>query len=128
MEKIELGKDQYLLKVATIPHESREDYKKIGFLTKLNKDGSIPVAFQEWRSRGLVTEPKVVTEEFAYGWKLLGYRRGASVDWAVLIHPRGFTVEVKLAGFIELIKTVETDCGVLIGAFKWSKDGLIEKL
>lgn len=116
-----LKEDEYLLKVYT------ESNPPKGFLTKLNQDGSIPVNFQKWTGRysGEQLPYEIVKENFFEGWRIHEARYGESQNWAVLIHPEGFTVEIHMNKFIELLKTITCSDGVLEGKFKWAKNKLI---
>ncbi|MBL4880622.1 MAG: hypothetical protein JKX82_04780 [Oleispira sp.] len=127
MINTELKEDEYLLKVWTNPSESRLDFRKVGFLTKLNKDGSIPVKFEGWREHlpQTLSKVKVVHQGFYSGWKLLGYRRGASADWAILLHPAGYTLETKLVEFLGLLSECVVAQGELLGQFQWVKGKLV---
>jgi hypothetical protein len=75
-----LADSQFLLKV-------RGD---VGFMTKLNKDGSVPVAFKAWTN----DDPIVFTEIPREGWKIVGIRSGKSQTWARVLHPEGFILEI----------------------------------
>ena len=126
-----LKDDEYLLKV-------RAD--RVGFLTKLNKDGSIPKAFSEWGKTyvygknygdpgGISGMPdiKIHKETFKSGWALRGWRFGQSQNWAILLHPDGFSVEVYLDKMLTIFQRSIIDHGNIIGEFKWEKYKLIKK-
>ena len=84
----ELKENEYLLKVRS------DNNTDTGFMTKYNKNGSIPVAFSQW-GRDLPTQLHV--EEFNRGWKFISYRIGVSQSWATVMHPLGFTLEIYLS-------------------------------
>lgn len=107
-----LEEDQYLLKL------------KGGkaFLTKLNKNGTIPLKFQQWCN----SEIYIFTEYYRSGWKWHFFRGGESQDWAVMMHPEGFTLEIYLDNLMEIIPKIDVIKGELIGKFKWEKNKLIE--
>lgn len=126
-EGTKLGENQYLLKIKPSDKYTSET----GFLTKFNKDGSIPKAFKEWRgSRYTVKEelPIYIFEEtFRKGWKLDKWRFGMSQNWATVIHPEGFTVEIYLQDFLNIAKNNTIKKGEIIGEFKWEANKLIKK-
>jgi hypothetical protein len=122
-EQTPLGENQYMLKISA----------GVGFLSKLNKDGSIPKRFDDWRMRGYGAEAKRIpiylhTENFEENWKLVeNYpcRIGQSQQWVILKHPKGFTVEIYLDNFMEILKNITIEKGVLQGKFKWQDNKLI---
>jgi len=94
-EGYELTDNEYLFK-----------YKpnSMGFITKLNKDGSIPKAFTEWNEWGVGICPIYIhTEEPREGWEIVNIRIGKSQYWAILRHPLGFCLEIYLTDLINLI-------------------------
>lgn len=129
-EGYELKEDEYLLKI-------REGNPNTGFMTKFNKNGSMPVAFNEWgvggswTTEGYVPDESlpiyVIKEKFKSGWKLSSWRFGKSMNWASLIHPEGFTVEIYLQKFLDIILENEVINGELQGEFKWEYSQLIKK-
>lgn len=122
-----LGENEYLLRV--------ED--ETGYLAKLNKDGSVPKNFLKWRvpyvrHGSKIPELKdldimIHRESFGKGWKFVDFRGGESQDWARLLHPLGFEVEVYIHTFIDMIQDHTIINGVLQGQFKWSYSKLICK-
>jgi len=112
----ELKEDEYLLKI-------NHDF---GFLTKLNKDDSIPKAFTGWGNS--TDDVYIFTESFNSGWKIKSYRTGKSQNWVVLTHPAGFNLEIYMKSFFSLIKNNDIINGELIGEFKWSEKTLIKKI
>ena len=126
-EGTKLGENQYLLKIRM---DNYNDFET-GFLTKFNKDGSMPKAFVNWgvayyNKEGI--EPIYIFEEtFRKGWKLLDWRFGMSQNWATLIHPEGFTLEIYLDDFLEIAQNNTIKKGEIIGEFKWKANKLIKK-
>lgn len=118
---INLEKDQWLLKVAVDNYEPNPLRRKVGFLTKPTKTGNLPVAFADWRKYQVSPEYKIHKEEFNSGWKVIGYRRGASQDWCVLLHPKGFTLEVYMVDFIHKVSSgvISIYCGEIREKCKW---------
>jgi len=127
-----LEEDEYLLKVQKNVWNDGSDK---GFLTKFNKDGSMPVAFKDWPCRRYTPTSEadfempiyIHKERFRPGWRIMSWRFGMSQNWASLIHPDGFTVEVYLDQLLEIIKEFSTSGGTLIGEFKWEGHKLICK-
>lgn len=128
--KSPLKDDEYLLRV--------ED--GTGFLSKLNKDGSIGKNFIKWNNYGSgwgddKKMPKsekeldimVHEETFSKGWKFVSFRGGESQDWGILKHPLGFKLEVYIEGLIKLIQSSTIIDGELQGNFKWSYSKLIKE-
>lgn len=118
-----LEANEYLLKI-------RPGSPDTGFLSKYNKNGSMPVSFKDWGKTypDYITLPVFVIEEkFRSGWKLHGWRFGQSQNWASLVHPEGFTVEIYLVQFLEIISTNTIINGVIQGDFKWEDNKLIKR-
>jgi hypothetical protein len=121
--------NEYLLKIR--PEGDR--YNKnvpTGFMTKLTQKGALPKAFAEWG--GWWNKPSNLTiyileEKFRSGWKLDSWRFGESQNWASLVHPLRFTVEIYLQQFLEIIKENEIKNGELMGNFKWADRKLIKE-
>ena len=124
-ENYVLKDDEYLLKINATDNIN---YGDIGFLTKLNKNGTIPVNFQEWPR---YAEPSLPTyifkEEYRSGWKIDSWRFGMSQNWAKMVHPEGFVVEIYLHTLLDIIKTHTIVSGIIDGEFRWEKNQLIEK-
>ena len=104
-----------------------------GFMTKYNQNGSMPKAFEEWGVYRYSSTPQtpldiwVMEETFRSGWKLNDWRIGKSQEWAEVIHPEGFIVEIYLTDFLTHVKTGEIKNGELIGKFKWQDRKLIKE-
>ena len=134
-----LGEDEYLLKIREY---KVSDETATGFLTKLTQKYQIPKAFESWGditifgdyttgTRPLISTTKlpiyVFKETFRSGWKLYRWRFGESQNWASLIHPEGFTVEVKLHKLLETFKVCDVIKGELQGEYMWTYGELIKK-
>jgi len=136
-EGYKLKDNEYLLKVR--PNGNQAMWPGTGFLTKFNKDGSMPVAFKEFgRNIYLVHNPtnsivdtsalpiQIVEEVPRRGWKLFAWRIGQSQEWATLIHPDGYTVEVYLKNFLEIIKDNVVNHGEIMAEFRWQDRKLVK--
>jgi len=124
-----LEENEFLLKIWD-KYPSSPQYPKVGFLTKFTQKGEIPKAFKYWGiSYHHQTEPpiQIVKENFRSGWKIYGYRPGKSQDWAELVHPDGYTIEIYLSNLFEIINTCIIQSGVIIGKFKWNNHKLIKE-
>ena len=123
IEKIEsLKENEYLLKVC-------ED-RSLGFMTKLNQDGSVPKAFLNWSPnyRNVsVKETFIFEETFREGWKVVTYRSGKSQDWVKVKHPLGFDVEIYMKNFFSIMGSTTIENKEIIGKFKWNKNQLIKE-
>lgn len=123
----ELGENQYLLKIDTD--------RKVGFLSKLNKTGTIPKPFKDWGNPSNYYNYKpendlpiyLYEETFRSGWRIENFRFGESQNWAILMHPEGFMVEVYMREFRDVILENSTFNGEIIGEFKWEANKLIKK-
>lgn len=142
-EGTKLKENEFLLKIRGYDEERHPT----GFITKLNKDGSIPVAFRDWyagstpnpeyidwkttpnipRSFPKTMETTVHIEEFSTGWRIYGSRFGKSQNWATMVHPKGFILEIYMTNLISLLKISNMQDGELMGEFKWSKNQLVKK-
>lgn len=123
----DLGPDEFLLKI--------RPSSNTGFLTKLTQKGKIPLAFENWGhnkypTHGLNDKPLqiyVFKEEFNKGWKIHQWRFGQSQNWATMIHPKGFTLEIYLTDLLNIIVNNTVIDGVIQGEFKWENNTLIKK-
>ena len=121
IEGYELKDGEYLLKI-------RDD--STGFMTKLNKNGTIP---KDFKSFGIPYGCKeelpiyVIEETYMFGWKLVSWRFGMSMNWAKLMHPLGFTVEIYLQNFLNIVNENTIINGVIQGNFKWVYSNLIKE-
>lgn len=111
IEDIETGitilmENQYLLKVDG----------EMGFMVKLNKDGSIPKAFKDWGKYGsvnLAEEVYIINEEFRSGWTFKDLRTGMSTAWLQIKHPLGFILEINGKAFSKICSTISMSNGVI---------------
>lgn len=123
-----LKEDEYLLKI-----RPNNDGTQTGFLTKLTKKGDLPVAFENWETQGWYGKENkpnypitLHKENFSKGWKLLRWRFGQSQNWATVIHPKGFTLEIYLKQFLEIVQENTIVKGEIQGEFKWENNILIK--
>lgn len=101
-----LMENQYLLKVDC----------QIGFMVKLNKDGSIPKAFKDWGRYGSVNraeEVYLITEEFRSGCAFKDLRTGMSTAWLQIKHPLGFILEINGKAFSKICSNISMDNGII---------------
>jgi len=69
----------------------------------------------------------VFKETTREGWKLISWRFGQSQNWAILLHPERFTVEIYLNQFLEIMQNNTIINGEIIGKFYWKDHTLISK-
>lgn len=102
-----------------------------GFLSKLNKNGTIPKNFDNWNvgyGTNITKLPIYVFEEtYRSGWKLSSWRFGESQNWAEVICPEGFSLEIYLQQFLSIIQNNTIVNGEIIGEFMWKENQLIKK-
>lgn len=123
-----LKENELLCKVIQrVDYNNQPIYPPIGFLTKLTQKNKIPKSLKDWGGRWEDSPIFVIEEEYSINWKVEGYRRGASQTWGVLIHPKGFTVEIYLSNLMEIIKDNYIINGVISGEWKWDNYKLIKK-
>lgn len=126
-----LQENEYLLKVR--PCDPRYPTPAAGFLTKLTQKGELPKTFIEWGDRWdffnncTTSMPKIQihTEVLRSGWKLESWRFGKSQNWASLITPEGWTVEVYLSHFLDIVKDNTIINGEIQGKFMWNANKLV---
>ena len=126
----DLEENEFLLKVYEHRNPNYPDYDHdLGFMTKLNKDGSIPKAFNNWKPnyREPVKESYLMKEFFRDGWRVDKYRTGKSQDWIKVKHPLGFIVEIYMSNFFEIMECTVIDNMELIGKFRWENKKLIKE-
>lgn len=121
-----LEENEYLLKIRPDGGTRWRTYNT-GFLTKLNKNGTIPVNFAKWNFVSNKLDIFVVTETYRTGWKIVGARFGESQNWAILLHPDNYTVEIYMNSLIDLINTNTIINGEIQGEFKWKEKNLEKK-
>lgn len=125
-----LTETEFLFKLRPAGYYRSETYPT-GFLTKLTKKGELPKAFEDWGydyNKKQPAEIHVFEEDYRSGWKILDLRYGTSQSWIVVLHPEGFTLEVSLPRFLELIKegTPVLD-SYFIEELRWSQHSLIKR-
>lgn len=125
-----LQENEYLARFGANKVPEKEDETDYSFLTKYTLKGEIPKAFLSWRNQWnahKVVKIFIHTEEFKSGWKFLRGRFGESQNWAVLVHPNNFLIEVYLDDFFELLETTTMINCELQGKFKWHDKKLIKE-
>jgi hypothetical protein len=126
-----LEEGQYLLKV--IPGTNHWTKRNTGFFGKFTKTNTIPKAFVNWNYYDYVTritiDPDIYIfdEYFREGWKIIDWRFGASQNWATLLHPEGFTLDIYLNNLLEICKENTIINSVIQGKFKWQDHKLIKE-
>ena len=148
-EGYKLAENEWLLKIRPTDETVNILYRKppTGFYAKLAKDGTLQKSFDDWgddfeydysqsdlyhlnATRKVFKKLPiyVVEEKFRSGWKLHEWRFGQSQNWASLIHPDGYTLEVYLKDFLEIIKKHTLVNGELkYDLFKWDKHKLVKQ-
>ncbi len=124
-----LEEDEFLLKIWD-KYPSFPQIPKVGFLSKFTQKGEIPKSFKNWGSSYYQTTELptyVVKEIFKEGWKIYNYRSGKSQDWAELIHPDGYIIEIYLSNFFDVVKDNDIKNGEIIGKFKWNLNKLVRE-
>ena len=111
IEDIENGntsliENQYLLKVDG----------QVGFMVKLNKDGTVPKSFKDWCRYGSVNlseQVYLINEEFRTGWIFKDLRTGMSTAWLQIKHPLGFILEINGKAFSKICSTISMNNGII---------------
>lgn len=117
--------NEYLLKI-------RID-DNTGFMSKLTMKNALHKSFEEWGIYKYSREPQVplpiyvIEETYRSGWELISWRIGQSQEWATVLHPFGFTVEIYLTDFLNIVKNNVIVNGKIEGEFKWEGNKLIKK-
>jgi hypothetical protein len=121
-----LEEDEWLLKV--YEHKAPIGDHKLGFMSKLKKDGTLPVAFKDWKPnyREKIEDIFLVRETFRSGWVLTKYRAGMSQSWAVITSPEGIRFEIYLDNLFELLAGDGVVNNEIIGKYKWHDKKLIK--
>ncbi len=102
-----LNDDEFLLKV----------HGDVGFMVRLNKNGSLPMSFENWRGNWRVSSKIrtfIIEEKYRSGWKFRSLRHGTSTAWVILEHPYGFTIEINPTAFDEIAPIITMVNGVII--------------
>ena len=106
VEGYELKDDEFLLKLVK---GAWNDGTAKGFLAKFTQKGKMPEAFKAWPVRyryntdaDIKHTVYVHKEKFNAGWRIMSWRFGKSQNWASLVHPDGFTVEIYLTQLLFL--------------------------
>lgn len=122
-----LQENEWLLKIRP-PRNPK--YPNTGFLTKLTQKGKLPMKFEDWNYGWWEHDNHgklpiyIFKEEYNTGWKIFGSRFGESQNWAIMIHPLGFTLEIHMNEFIDLLEKITVINGELQGKFRWNKTKL----
>lgn len=127
-EGYKLEENEYLLKL-------RESDQTI-FLSKLTQKGALPVKFAEWGIKydyqlkyhvDTIPNTYIFKESFREGWQLLEWRFGMSQNWAKIITPEGYKIEIYLSNFLDIVKSNTIINGSIKGAFMWADNKLIKQ-
>lgn len=103
-------------------------------MVRLNKDGSVPVAFKDWASYGSFNRAKAVyliDEEFRSGWSFKDLRTGMSTAWLQIKHPLGFILEINGKAFSKICSSISMDNGIITTPCRFipaSKNATLEVL
>ena len=130
-EGYQLKENEYLLKVRPSGINSIPD---TGFLATLTQKKELPKSFVEWgnswdyatKTRTKMPVIQIHTETFRHGWTLSSWRFGQSQNWASIITPEGWTIEVYLSHFLDIIKEHTVINGEIQGEFMWKANKLIK--
>jgi hypothetical protein len=130
-EGYKLQPNEFLLKL----RERSGQKIPTGFLTKFNNNGSMPVSFEDWGVNHYYNNRRpddhlpiyIFEETYRSGWKIESWRFGQSQNWATMIHPEGFTVEIYLQQLLEIIQSNTIVNGKLDGKYRWEDKKLIKK-
>ena len=135
-----LADNEWLLK----KYSNRRGAK--GFMAKFTQKGVLPKGFIDWGSTFDYAAPRpanwnygdkwnhpiinslpitIIEEVPREGWEIHDCRIGKSQEWATMLHPLGFTVEIYLSDLLELIPKITITKGVLEGKFYWNAKKLI---
>lgn len=141
-----LADNEWLLKTtSSLPGAYPALHVTKGFMTKFTQKGVLPKAFIEWGSKFdysngpnynsrctypiISTLPISIMEEVPReGWSIHDCRIGKSQEWATMLHPLGFTVEIYLSNLLDLIPDITIIKGVLQGQFYWNAKKLYKAL
>ena len=126
-----LQENEFLLKIRPAGQRYPNE-PETGFLTKLTQKGALPKAFESWgkaydyekKEYLPMPEIQIHTEVLRSGWKLEDWRFGESQNWASVLSPEGWTIEVYLTSILDIIKTHTVINGEIIGEFRWEHNAL----
>lgn len=121
-----LAENEYLLKI----RDNGKGYAKTGFLAKLTQKGKMPAAFEGWGRKYPSYDDLpifVFEEKFRSGWKLNGWRFGQSQNWASLLTPEEFTVEVYMDHFLEFVQENTLVNGEIMANVMWKQHKLVKQ-
>jgi len=83
----DLKENEMLVKIA-----NSKNYN-FGFMTSLNKNGTIPKKFLDWGTNKPI---QVIKNDYLPFWKIVDYRNGQSTSWLVVEHPKlKFRIEIR---------------------------------
>ena len=122
IDEYELDKDQYFLKMKLRQkwndkewtHSPDEGKPKLGIMSKTNKNGTIPKIFDDF---GDELDIYILDEYYRDGWKFYDARKtgqGDGITWVALIHPEGFTVEIRASDLLDLLMELKIENGVIL--------------
>jgi hypothetical protein len=126
VEGQKLAEDEYVLKVRPARNNTENP---TGFMAKLTQKGELQKSFKDWNGGCWGDKEQlpifVVKETFKTGWKLESWRFGMSQNWARVIHPDGYTLEIYLTDFLDIVLNNTITNGKIDGMFKWRSSKLI---
>lgn len=119
-----LEQDEYVLKLRGA--RSNNEFPT-GFMSKLTKKNELMKSFEDWGKSYHESDPEIFVykETFKTGWRLESWRFGESRNWARMIHPDGFALEIHLENFLTLVHNYTITNGVIDGIFKWEDKKLV---
>jgi len=134
-EVTDLEEDQFLLKLYYLENRARPQHsRKEVIITRLNKNGTIPKKFLDFRRyNNDLTYPAnkeevvIYKEDFFAGWKFKSFRYGSSRTWVIIQHPYGFDIEISDTNFAELMENIQIKNGILQGKFKHTNKTLLRE-
>jgi len=119
LDNFELKEDEVLLKLADTPYKNYN----IGFIATLNKDGTVPKAFLNWRKgqiAGIHSQSHKIKEVYRNGWEIIASRNGQSTFWLVLKHPFGFLLEITDKFIVEFLTHITLNNGKIENKLKFN--------
>ena len=94
--------DDYVLGVNQFFYRKRIGVE--GYMTKANKDGSLPKNFQNVPGNSVIY---TMTEDFRAGWKFSKIENTQNSAWLRLRHPLGFEVKVHTRELLNIMDSSE---------------------